>query len=90
MKKNYRVVKITRMNGDVRYAIQKEFKSWLTGESKWKYKGDYANDGEYTSNINFADIYMDEEYAIKKMNDIIKSDTRTVVDIQVVKEVTIG
>lgn len=89
MKKNYRIVKLTRMNGDVRYAIQKEFKSWLTGESKWKYKGDYANDGEYTSNIDYADLYCNEESAIKKMNDIIKSDTRTVVDIQVVKEVTI-
>ena len=88
MKSNYRVVKITRLNGKTCWAVQKQFKHWLTGKDIWKYYADYACDSTYTRDIDYAEYYPSEESANEQLSKIIMNDTRSVVDIQVVRSVT--
>ena len=88
MKSNYRVVKITRLNGRESWAVQKQFRSWLTGKQIWKYYADYACDSEYSKHLYNAEFYLSEESANKKLSEIIMNDTSSVVDIQVVRSVT--
>lgn len=85
MKNTYRVVKITRLNGKICWAVQKQFNDWLTGKEVWKYFADYACDSTYSKNLGNAEFYSSEEDAVKQMNALIMYDNSTVVDIQVVK-----
>ena len=88
MKSNYRVVKLTRLNGEICWAVQKQFKHWLTGKDIWKYYADYACDLLYSKDMRNAELYSSEESANTKMSEIIMNDTSTIVDIQVVKSIT--
>lgn len=88
MKSNYRVVKLTRLNGEICWAVQKQFKHWLTGKEIWKYFADYACESMYTRNLNYAEYYLSEESANKQLSKIIMDDTSSVVDIQVVRSIT--
>lgn len=88
MKSNYRVVKITRLNGEICWAVQKQFKHWLTGKEIWKYYANYACDSQYSKYLCDAEFYLSEESANKQVSKIIMNDTRSVVDIQVVRSIT--
>ena len=88
MKSNYRVVKITRLNGETCWAVQKQFKHWLTGKEIWKYYADYACDSCYSKYLCNAEFYLSEESANKQVSKIIMNDTSSVVDIQVVRSIT--
>lgn len=86
MNNKYRVVKITRINGESSWAVQKQFHHWLTGKEIWKYFADYACDSMYTRNINYAEMFFSEKTAMSKMNSLIMSDNRGIADIEVVLE----
>ena len=88
MKSNYRVVKITRLNGEICWAVQKQFRHWLTGKEIWKYYADYACESQYSKYLCNAECYLSEESANKQVSKIIMNDTRSVVDIQVVRSIT--
>lgn len=88
MKSNYRVVKITRLNGEICWAVQKQFRHWLTGKEIWKYYADYACESQYSKHLYNAEFYLSEESANKQVSKIIMNDTRSVVDIQVVRSIT--
>lgn len=82
----YRIMKFTRLNGDKFWSIQKEFKHWLTGKPIWKYyNSSWAIDSEYTRWLSDADKYSSEEYAMKRMNDLLKRDNEDITDFEVVK-----
>jgi len=86
MKNKYRVVKITRMNGESNWAVQKQYHHWLTGKEIWKYYADYACDSMYTRDVNFAEMFLSEKTAMSKMNSLIMSDNRAITNIEVVLE----
>lgn len=86
MMSKYRVVKITRINGISSWAVQKQYRHWLTGKEIWKYFADYACDSMYTRNVNYAEMFFSEKTAMSKMNSLIMSDNRGIADIEVVME----
>lgn len=88
MKSNYRVVKITRLNGETCWAVQKQFRHWLTGKEIWKYYADYACESQYSRYLSDAEFYLSEESANKQVSKIIMNDASSVVDIQVVRSIT--
>lgn len=90
-KSNYRVVKVTMENGDVRWVIQKECNTlltWLTGKKVWKYRDDDPADVRYWTRVIWATkLYKTEQAAVNKLNDLVYIDGYEVKSEEVVKEV---
>lgn len=90
-KSNYRVVKVTMENGDVRWVIQKECNTlltWLTGKTVWKYRDDDLDSILYwTRDIWSTKHYKTEQAAVSKLNDLVYIEGYEVKSTEVVKEV---
>lgn len=89
MENKFRVVKVTKMNGQVMYGIQKLHHHWLTRKPVWKYYGSYACDSMYTENVNDAELYWEPKNASSKMNDLINMIYDNIVNVDVVETVII-
>ena len=88
METTYRVLKLTRLNKDTQWVVQKQFKNWITRKLKWKYLASYAADCRFSSFISDAELFYSEKSALDKMNNLIKQDCGDIVDTEVVKTVT--
>ena len=83
----FRVVKFTRLNGEVFWTVQREFKHWLTRKPVWKYYASYVIDTMYTENINWAEEFGSEKRAIDTMNELIKATNTDIVGREIIKTV---
>ena len=83
----FRVVKFTRLSGEVFWTVQRQFKHWLTRKPIWKYCASYAVDSMYTRNIDWAEEFYSENQAIKHMNDLIRDTNSDIVRKQIIKTV---
>lgn len=88
MEQKFRVVKLTRLSGDIYWAVQKLCKGWLTGKLRWKYYADYSTDSMYTKNPSDAKVFYNENAAVDKMNELIEKVNSRVIDVQPVVTVT--
>ena len=85
----YRIVKLTKSSADCCWAIQKEFKSWFTGKTRWKYCDSDWERISWTRNVNWANQFPTEEAAEKEVAQLIKYYHDSIVEITVVKEITV-
>lgn len=90
-KSNYRVIKVTMENGDVRWVIQKECNTlltWLTGKKVWKYRDDDLDSMLFwTRDFWSTKHYKTEQAAVNKLNEFVYIDGYEVKSEEVVKEV---
>lgn len=83
----FRVVKFTRLSGEVFWVVQRQFKHWLTRKPVWKYYASYVVDSMYTKNIDWAEEFPSEDQAIEHMNDLIKATNSDIVRKEIIKTV---
>lgn len=83
----FRVVKFTRLNGEIFWTVQREFKHWLTRKPVWKYYASYVVDSMYTKNIDWAEKFSSEDQAIDNMNDLIKATNSDIARKEIIKTV---
>ena len=82
--KEYRVVKVTRKNGDISWMVQKKFKSWISGRVFWKYYENNWESSRWTRNVYYGEEHATEEEAVEKMKLFIHRDNSAFREITVV------
>lgn len=85
--KQYRVVKVTKRNGDICWMVQRLFRSWITGRAHWKTYASSWEGSTWTRHLNWGTEYESEKEATDRVNFLIHRDNAVVTDIKVISAV---